>query len=531
MTTLLHQLPLQWSARTPDAPALSFAGQNLCYGDLADQIERFAQGVLALGLSRGERVAIWLDKRVETVVASFGATAAGGVFVPINPLLKPDQVAYILRDCNVRILISSPERLTLLDAVLPDCHDLRHVLVTGAAPTLTSPQTVTEWGALGRGGTKVAHRVIDRDMAAILYTSGSTGRPKGVVLSHRNMVAGAKSVASYLQNNADDTLLAALPLSFDAGFSQLTTGFSVGARVVLLNYLLPRDVIKAMEREQVTGLTAVPPLWIQLTQLEWPEAIRTHLRYFANTGGRMPLETLKALRQRVPAAKPFLMYGLTEAFRATYLPPEEVDRRPDSIGKSIPNSEVMVLREDGTPCAPHEPGELVQRGALVAMGYWNDAEKTAERFRPLPSGAAGRENGIVIPEIAVFSGDTVRIDEEGFLYFIGRRDEMIKTSGYRVSPTEVEEVIYGTQLVGECAAFGVEHPTLGQAIILVVSPPTGRSLDHATLLSECRTRLPAWQVPAHIVIRDGALPRNPNGKIDRKSLSAEFQTFFSDATK
>ncbi|WP_374511437.1 acyl-CoA ligase (AMP-forming), exosortase A system-associated [Niveibacterium sp.] len=531
MTTLLHQLPCQWSDRAPDSPALVYAGKTLCYGELSQEIHRFAQGILELGLSRGERVAIWLDKRPETVIASFGATAAGGVFVPINPLLKPDQVAYILRDCNVRVLISSPERLTLLDPVLAECHDLRHLVATGTAPSLAAPQAITTWDALGQTAKRAAHRVIDSDMAAILYTSGSTGRPKGVVLSHRNMVAGAKSVASYLQNNADDTLLAALPLSFDAGFSQLTTGFSVGARVVLLNYLLPRDVIKAMEREQVTGLTAVPPLWIQLTQVEWPEAIRTHLRYFANTGGRMPLETLKALRQRVPAAKPFLMYGLTEAFRATYLPPEEVDRRPDSIGKSIPNSEVMVLREDGSPCAPHEPGELVQRGALVAMGYWNDAEKTAERFRPLPGGAAGRESGIVIPEIAVFSGDTVRMDDEGFLYFIGRRDEMIKTSGYRVSPTEVEEVIYGTQLVGECAAFGVEHPTLGQAIVLVVSPPAGRSLEHATLQAECRSRLPAWQVPAHIVIRDGALPRNPNGKIDRKSLSAEFTNFFSDTTQ
>ncbi len=531
MTTLLHQLPCVCADRVPERPALTFSGQTLHYGELAEQIERFAHGVLALGLSRGERVAIWLDKRRETVVASFGATAAGGVFVPINPLLKPEQVAYILRDCNVRILVSSPERLALLDSVLSDCHDLRHLVSISTSPTLASPQPVTIWEALTNSAARTPHRVIDSDMAAILYTSGSTGRPKGVVLSHRNMVAGAKSVASYLQNTADDTLLAALPLSFDAGFSQLTTGFAVGARVVLLNYLLPRDVIKAMEREQVTGLTAVPPLWIQLTQVEWPDAIRRHLRYFANTGGRMPLETLKALRQRVPQAKPFLMYGLTEAFRATYLPPEEVDRRPDSIGKSIPNSEVMVLREDGTPCAPNEPGELVQRGALVAMGYWNDAEKTAERFRPLPSGLAGRESGIVLPEIAVFSGDTVRMDEEGFLYFIGRRDEMIKTSGYRVSPTEVEEVIYGTQLVGECAAFGVEHPALGQAIVLVACAPAGRTLDQATLQTECRARLPAWQVPAHIVIRDGALPRNPNGKIDRKALSAEFQTFFLGATK
>ena len=354
-------------------------------------------------------------------------------------------------------------------------------------------------------------------MVAILYTSGSTGRPKGVVLSHRNMVAGAKSVASYLENRASDTLLAALPLSFDAGFSQLTTAFHTGARVVLLNYLMPRDVLKALEREQVTGLTAVPPLYIQLAALDWPAAINERLRYFANTGGRMPRETLSQLRQRVPGAKPFLMYGLTEAFRSTYLPPDEVDRRPDSIGKAIPNAEILVLREDGTECAPEEPGELVHRGALVGLGYWGDAEKTAERYKPLP-GAQGE--GLPLPEYAVFSGDTVRRDAEGFLYFVGRRDEMIKTSGYRVSPTEVEEILYATRLVGECVAFGTDNATMGQVIQVIATAPDGSAqLDLPALRAACKAQMPAYMVPAGIESMAGPLPRNPNGKIDRKLLS------------
>jgi acyl-CoA synthetase (AMP-forming)/AMP-acid ligase II len=273
-------------------------------------------------------------------------------------------------------------------------------------------------------------------------------------------------------------------------------------------------VVNALARYRVTGLTAVPPLYIQLAQLEWPTGIAEHLRYFANTGGRMPRETLEALRRHLPGARPFLMYGLTEAFRSTYLPPEEVDRRPDSIGKAIPNAEILVLREDGTPCAPNEPGELVHRGALVGMGYWNDPEKTAERYKPLPAHAGGREAGVVLPEIAVFSGDAVRMDEEGFLYFIGRRDEMIKTSGYRVSPTEVEEILYSTRLVGECAAFGVEHPTLGQAIHVVANGPAGGEPDVEALLAECRRRMPAYMVPAKIEARAEPLPRNPNGKID-----------------
>ena len=529
-STLLPELITLAAQRTPQAIALTSGTSQLSYAELSTSVGQFAAGLLGLGLDRGERVAIYLEKRFETVIASFGAPAAGAVFVPVNPLLKPEQVAFILRDCNVRVLVTSPERLALMKEVLAECHDLRHVVVTDAvAPstsadfTLPGPLALVSWRDLLSSPARPGHRVIDVDMVAILYTSGSTGRPKGVVLSHRNMVAGAKSVASYLENKPEDVLLAALPLSFDAGFSQLTTAFHAGARVVLLNYLMPRDVLKAMEREKVTGLTAVPPLYIQLAQLDWPAAINENLRYFANTGGRMPRETLNLLRQRVPQAKPFLMYGLTEAFRSTYLPPDEVDRRPDSIGKAIPNAEILVLREDGSACSPEEPGELVHRGALVGMGYWNDTEKTAERYKLLASDAPGREAGLQLPEYAVFSGDTVRKDAEGFLYFIGRRDEMMKTSGYRVSPTEVEEILYATQMVGECVAFGVDHPSLGHAIQVIATNAIGtgaRGLND--LMSECRARMPAYMVPAGIEIVAGPLPRNPNGKIDRKLLATEW---------
>lgn len=527
MEILLHELPRNAARRNPDREALVYGEQSLTYGALHEAVESFASGLMRLGVARGERVAIFLEKRFETVIASFGAAAAGAVFVPVNPLLKAEQVAYILRDCNVRVLVTSAERLGPLCSELAQCRDLRDVVVCGSA---TESDAIGEarthpWNELLDGPARAGHRVIDNDVLAILYTSGSTGKPKGVVLSHRNMVCGAQSVASYLENNAEDTLLAALPLSFDAGFSQLTTGFHAGARVVLLNYLLPRDVLNALTRHRVTGLTAVPPLYIQLSQLAWPDTITEHLRYFANTGGRMPLETLKALRARLPKTKPYLMYGLTEAFRSTYLPPEQVDVRPDSIGKAIPNAEILVLREDGTPCAPNEPGELVHRGALVGMGYWNDPAKTAERYKPLP----GREGGLVLPELAVYSGDTVRMDEEGYLYFVGRRDEMIKTSGYRVSPTEIEEVLYGTQLVGEVVAFGVDHPALGQAIVVIATPKEGTQLDSAKLLMACRTQLPAYMLPSKVEIRQGPLPRNPNGKIDRKSISTEFRDAFEAA--
>ena len=522
-SVLLHELVASAAQRSPDAPALGVDGRSVAYGELGAAVERVAAGLVELGLRRGQRLAVWLDKRVEFVVACFATSAAGGVFVPVNPLLKPEQVAHILADCNVRILVTTAQRCALLQAVLPSCPDLREiVLVSDPAEQASAAQRTTAWDALTNTPARPGPRVLDGDMAAILYTSGSTGRPKGVVLSHRNMVTGAKSVASYLGNHAGDTLLAVLPLSFDAGFSQLTTAFHAGARVVLLNYLLPKDVLKAMERERVTGLTAVPPLYIQLVQHPWPSAIDEHLRYFANTGGRMPRQTLMQLRQRVPRAKPFLMYGLTEAFRSTYLPPEEVDRRPDSIGKAIPSAEILVLRADGSECAADEPGELVHRGALVGMGYWNAPEKTAERYRPLPVGVGGREAGLQLPEIAVFSGDTVRRDADGFLYFVGRADDMIKTSGYRVSPTEVEEALYATGLVGECAAFGVENEALGQCVHVVATAPSGAdALDVAALVIQCRARLPAFMVPAVVHAAHGPLPRNPNGKIDRKALSTQ----------
>lgn len=525
MSDLVHKLIFKSADRFPDTEALAYQGNRIGYAALTEEIESVGKAMLALGLDRGERVAVYLEKRAEAVTALFGATAAGAVFVPVNPILKPEQVAYILRDCNVRILVTSADRLKLLVTVLPQCHDLHTVMVVNPAGTLPviSGLNVIVWSdALGASEHVKAHHSIDSDMAAILYTSGSTGKPKGVVLSHRNLVAGATSVAQYLQNGPDDRILSVLPLSFDYGLSQLTTAFHVGATSVLMNYLLPRDIIDTVEKENITGLAAVPPLWIQLAQLKWPRDIS--LRYITNSGGAMPRATLDLLRSTFSNTKIFLMYGLTEAFRSTFLPPEHVDGRPDSIGKAIPNAEVLVLREDGSLCAAGEPGELVHRGALVSMGYWNDREKTAERFKPFPS----RQSGLTIPEMAVWSGDTVRMDEEGFLYFIGRRDEMIKTSGYRVSPTEVEEVIYATALVGEVAAIGIPHPVLGQAIVAIVTPREGARVDQDALLMACKLHLPAFMLPSRIESREGNLPRNPNGKIDRKLLAQQLQNTFPE---
>lgn len=527
MTALFHELIYQSADRNINSTALIDRKRHLSYPALAQTVQSFAEALHSLGLSRGERVAVYLEKRLETVIALFGTSAAGGAFVPVNPLLKAEQVAYILNDCNVRILVTSADRLNLLNPVLSQCHDLHTVIIVDDVPSSLSVPglSIVKWQQTQSPPSNSIHlpRCIDSDMVAILYTSGSTGKPKGVVLSHRNLVTGASSVSQYLNNRSDDRILAVLPLSFDYGLSQLNTAFYVGATAVLMNYLLPRDILSIIKQEQITGLAAVPPLWTQLAQLNWQD-IQT-LRYITNSGGAMPRTTLAHLRKALPHTEIFLMYGLTEAFRSTYLPPEEVDKRPDSMGKAIPNVEVMVLREDGSHCAPGEPGELVHRGPLVSLGYWNDPAKTAIRFRPL----SPRQSGLTIPELAVWSGDTVRMDEEGYLYFIGRRDDMIKTSGYRVSPTEIEEVIYATETVSETAAFGVPHPTLGQAVIIIAVPKTGTEVDKNILLEACKKHLPAFMQPALIELRQTSLPRNPNGKIDRKNLASEFQQVFQTA--
>ncbi len=525
MPDLLHNLIFESADCLPDAMALKYRTDSLNYVDLAQSVSCVAVGLLELGLSIDDRVAVYLPKSLNTVVSFFAISLAAGVFVPINPLFKASQASYLLRDCNVRVLITSKERFARLKGSLEMCCDLRAVVLIDAGESQVKAQkfSVLSWNELvdDRVHRNFPHRV-DTDMASILYTSGSTGKPKGVVLSHRNMCVGAASVAEYLSNTADDCLLAVLPFSFDYGLSQLTTAFHKGGSVVLLDYLLARDVLAVVAKEKVTGLAGVPQLWNQLTQLKWPKEVVESLRYITNSGGALPLSVLNRLRTTLPNTQVYLMYGLTEAFRSTYLAPEEIDRRPDSIGKAIPNAEVVVLRKNGTHCAPGEEGELVHMGPLVAQGYWGASEETAKRFRPVP-------RQLNTQETAVWSGDTVKMDEEGYLYFVGRKDDMIKTSGYRVSSTEVEEVIYSTGLVGSVAALGISHPSLGQAVVVVVTAVQGSDVEISpeAIVDCCKKELPSFMVPLAVEIRD-SLPCNPNGKIDRKQLNSHYQDLFSE---
>jgi len=523
MADLLHDLLPAAAQAVPQQVAVVDREHSATYAQLNELVDRAAAGLTALGVLRGDRVAVLMAKRIEKVAAIIAVLKAGAIAVPVNALLKAPQVGHILRDSGAAALITSSVRLPGLLAELGVLSGLRAIVAVedpGAEPV--GGLVVVPWSQLIAYEGPLAGRPAPEDAAMIFYTSGSTGKPKGVVVSHRNLLVGARSVAEYLLCRPDDRVLAVLSLSFDYGFNQVATTLLVGATLVLLDYRLPQEVLLTIERERITALAGVPPIWIQLAALDWPAAASRSLRYITNSGGAMPRATLARLQQVFPDTRIYLMYGLTEAFRSTYLLPEQIAHRPDSIGKAIPNAEVLVLRPDGRPCAANEPGELVHRGPLVALGYWNDPERTARRFRPVP----GQAPDATEPEREVWSGDTVRRNEEGYLYFIGRQDEMIKTSGFRVSPTEVEEEAYASGLVRDAVALGALHERLGQGIVLVVTPAQNMPADSTRLLDALKRRLPRFMVPLRIEWRE-SMPRNANGKYDRALLRSEFQQAFA----
>ncbi len=475
----------------PSAPALLSRGGQITHGELDRMVDRVATG-LALRIARGDRVALFLPKLPEAVVALFAIARAGGVAVPVNPLLKGPQVAHILADSGARLLLTHGPRAALLAA--PPC------------PVLTLE---ADWPGLIATPPAPPDPPGGDALAMLFYTSGSTGRPKGVMVTHANLLIGARSVASYLGTTAEDRVLAVLPLSFDFGFSQLTTAFHAGAAAILLDYLAPRDVVAAAVRHGATQLAAVPPLWMQLAGLDWPA---TRLKTLSASGGRMPEPTVRALRRLFPAARLHLMYGLTEAFRSTTLPPELVDTHPWSIGRAIPDAEVLVVRPDGSLADEGEPGELVHCGPLVTRGYWQDPERTAQRFRPAPP--ASRFGGL-----AVWSGDRVVREAGGLLRYVGRDDETIKTMGMRVSPTEIEEVAMASGAVSAAVALGVADPAAGMVIRLLAVPAPGLSEAEAAarLAAHFRREAPAHFAPADLRFL-ASLPLSPNGKVDRVAL-------------
>jgi len=468
------------------AGTLDYAGLDAAVGALAAHLAERA--------APGDRVASWLPKTRIACLMALACARAGLVHVPVNPLLRRAQVAHILADSEAAVLVTQAARTALLEpGDVPEGCTLaidEAVAVPHSAPLPPSA-----------GDTD--------DLVALLYTSGSTGRPKGVMLSHANLWLGAIAVAHYLRLTSADRTLAALPLSFDAGLNQLLSSWAAGASVVPLDYLVAADVVKAVGRHDVTTLAGVPPLWIQLAEATWPVETAVKLRVLSATGGRMPAPLVRRLRQIFPQASLHLMYGLTEAFRSTSLDPTLVDAHPDSIGQAIPFAEILVATPDGSLAAPGESGELVHAGPLVAQGYWRDPERSAQRFRPAPAGS--RLGGV-----AAWSGDTVVRGADGLLRFVGRDDEMIKVSGNRISPTEIEEAAIASGGADEAVALGVPDDRMGQAIRLILRGGG----DEANIRSHFRVNLPNFQQPRDIVWVD-ALPRNPNGKLDRVAIAKE----------
>ena len=516
----LHDLLHNSVEQDPTKVAVVDGKAEYTYEDLERQSSALGAALAGEGVRKGDRVGILMEKSWEAVVAMLAASKAGAAYVNVNPLLKTPQIEYIVRDCDIRVMVGDSSKLRELESVKLDA-----AFYKGDAPENAVAGTTTELAEVLRGdGDTTDIQVSEIDLGTILYTSGSTGMPKGVATSQRNLVAGAQIVSTYLQNTAEDRILSALPLNFDAGMSQFTTSLRAGATLVLQRSRLPGDLLKALRRHDITGVTGVPPLWGLLLRgaRTIEEEPLENLRYIANTGGRIPQANLDELRRLLEPSGTsiYLMYGLTEAFRSTYLPPEEIWRaspeRGWCIGKAIPNTEIMVVNDEGRECATGEVGELVHRGPTVAMGYWGNEKATRKAYRPNP--LAPPE--LLDVEKVVYSGDLARRDEEGYLYLMGRADAMIKSQGYRMSPEEVEGLLVGSGLVDEACAFGVPDPEMGQQIVAAVTLKNG-SEEGATddIRRYCMENGPPYMVPREILVHEKDLPKTASGKIDRKTIS------------
>lgn len=518
---LLHHLLENAVAATPTAEAvidLVGSRRSFDYQAIYGFASRCAAALQSQGLQRGDRVGIYLPKGAEEAAAIFAATMAGGVFVSVNVLLLGHQVAHILADCRVKYVITSTrdwERIR--DEVIP-VESLRRLLfVDQNSDPRAEPLPAVYDVMHDEDTTHRAVSAIGEDLAGILYTSGSTGKPRGVMLSHRNLLAGSRIVSTYLEIRSSERILSVVPFSFDYGLNQWLTTVQNSATIVLLHFRFPYEIVRTLRDDSITGFAGVPLIWAGLTQRAsgLRDTALPALRYITNTGGNVPTTTVRNLRQLVPQTQIFLMYGLTEAFRSTYLPPSEVDRRPNSIGKAIPETEILVIDGDGKVCNPGEPGILVHRGPTVSLGYWGKPELTSAVLRPHPFIPADQGGDTVC-----YSGDLVKTDEEGFIYFIARADGQIKSQGYRVSPSEVEEVLMEGGELSQAAVIGLPAPDAGEHVHAIVVPAGDSQLSTDDILRRCSLRLPSYMVPKSIEVMD-ALPKTSNGKIDYKLLRAE----------
>ena len=501
--------------RSPDKIALICGEQRLSYMQIESRCNQLAHALIESGLERWDRVAVFAPNAVETAIAVFATLKAGGVFVLINPTTKRDKLAFILNNCRAKVLITLPQCLPVsLDASI-ECPWLRSVLVAGVGhehlPTLSHVSCQPIEVIDGQSTERCPRRNIDVDLAALIYTSGSTGRPKGVMMTHLNVVSAATSITTYLENTADDIILDVLPLSFDYGLYQLLMAFKVGGTLVLENsFTYPYVILETLARERVTGFPIVPTICSILLQLKLENYSFPHLRYITNTAAALPVAHIFKLRELFPKVKIYSMYGLTECKRVSYLPPDQIDVRAGSVGRGMPNEEVYLVDNEGNRLPPGSTGELVIRGSNVMKGYWEMPEETQKVLRP----------GCFDDEKILYSGDLFRTDDEGYLYFIGRKDDIIKTRGEKVSPREIEDVLHSHPGVAEAAVVGIPNDVLGNAICAFVKLKSNATLDERELKGFCADRLEDFMIPSVIHFRD-FLPKSANGKIAKRDLLAE----------
>ncbi|MEW6382143.1 MAG: AMP-binding protein [bacterium] len=505
---LLHNFLTESAQKYPDKVAVIFRGHRITYGELDRQANRLAWVLIALGVERGDRVAVFLDNSLESVVALFGILKTGAAFVMVSAAAKAGKVELILNHCGARVLISHSGKHDVLDSLAVP--GLLKIII-GESATRQNPQDISWAEVMAASADHCPTRQnIDLDLAALIYTSGSTGDPKGVTLTHLNMVSAATSIISYLKNTPDDIIMNVLPLSFDYGLYQVLMAIKFGGTVILeKSFLYPYAVIDKMIREKVTGFPLVPTIAAMILQLESLKNYEFNsLRYITNTGAALSENHIRKLRSIFPQAAIYSMYGLTECKRVSYLPPEELDRRPHSVGKPMPNVETFIVDEQGRKVGPGVVGELVVRGSNVMRGYWCDPEETARVLK------AGRYPG----ETVLYTGDFFRMDEEGYLFFVGRKDDLIKTRGERVAPREVENVLHQIEGVVEAAVIGVPDELLGQAVKAFILSREGKILEEKEIIAHCAARLEFFMVPKYIEFLE-EFPRTSTGKIDRKALA------------
>jgi len=498
--------------RTPGKTALVCGGRRLTYEDIDALANRLARGLIESGVKRGDRVAIYLENSVEAVLSIFATLKAGAVFMVVNPTTKADKLAFILNNSRARALVTDHRHRSVLDEIVDLTPHTVAVIVAGGRETEPAApgkqvRRFDELIAASRDSTKPVNPSIDIDLAALIYTSGSTGTPKGVMLTHLNIVSAATSITTYLGSAADDIVLNVLPLSFDYGLYQVLMTFKAGGTLVLeRSFTYPHAVLETLVAERATGFPIVPTISALLLQIDLSQYDLSSLRYITNTAAALPTTHILELRARLPHVKLFSMYGLTECKRVSYLPPEQIDIRPTSVGRGMPNEEVYIVDDEGNRL-PSGVGELVIRGSNVMKGYWELPEETARMLRPGP-----------LPgEKVLYSGDLFRMDEEGYLYFVGRKDDIIKSRGEKVSPREVENVLYELGAVAEAAVVGVPDDVLGQAVKAVLTLREGASLSEQDVLRHCAQRLESFMVPKLVEFRS-ALPKTSTGKIDKKTL-------------